>query len=45
MKARSHPNMLAAQSWMNQLYRADADQKSKKYSNEAAHHNELTQSS
>ncbi|OQE32550.1 hypothetical protein PENFLA_c001G05318 [Penicillium flavigenum] len=27
VKARSHPNMLAAQSWMNQLYRADADQK------------------
>jgi hypothetical protein len=29
VKARSHPNMLATQSWMNQLYRADADQKSK----------------
>ncbi|KAJ5593679.1 hypothetical protein N7537_010583 [Penicillium hordei] len=27
VKARSHPNMLATQSWMNQLYSADADQK------------------
>lgn len=27
VKARSHPNMLATQSWMNQLYTADADQK------------------
>ncbi|KAJ5426134.1 hypothetical protein N7465_001204 [Penicillium sp. CMV-2018d] len=27
VKARSHSNMLVAQSWMNQLYRADADQK------------------
>lgn len=28
VKARSHPNMLATQSWMNQLYTADAKQKS-----------------
>ncbi|BCR91340.1 DUF1479 domain-containing protein [Aspergillus chevalieri] len=27
VKARSHPNMLATQSWMNQLYSADPDQK------------------
>ncbi|PIG80732.1 hypothetical protein AARAC_006526 [Aspergillus arachidicola] len=27
VKARSHPNMLSTQSWMNQLYSADADQK------------------
>ncbi|KAL3260527.1 hypothetical protein ABHI18_004502 [Aspergillus niger] len=27
VKARSHPNMLATQSWMNQLYTADANQK------------------
>ncbi|KAL2674064.1 hypothetical protein Neosp_012510 [[Neocosmospora] mangrovei] len=27
VKARSHPNMLATQSWMNQFYHADADQK------------------
>ncbi|KAI2823512.1 hypothetical protein CBS115989_1494 [Aspergillus niger] len=27
VKARSHPNMLATQSWMNQLYTADAKQK------------------
>ncbi|KAJ6139504.1 hypothetical protein N7471_005990 [Penicillium samsonianum] len=27
VKARSHPNVLATQSWMNQLYSADADQK------------------
>ncbi|KAJ6120435.1 hypothetical protein N7523_004715 [Penicillium sp. IBT 18751x] len=26
VKARSHPNMLATQSWMNQLYSADEDQ-------------------
>lgn len=28
VKARSHPNMLATQSWMNQLYTAHPDQKS-----------------
>ncbi|KAF2993502.1 hypothetical protein E8E13_000618 [Curvularia kusanoi] len=27
VKARSHPNMLTTQSWMNQLYRADANQR------------------
>ncbi|KAG7416794.1 hypothetical protein ACKAV7_003577 [Fusarium commune] len=27
VKARSHPNMLATQTWMNQFYTADADQK------------------
>ncbi|PWY94518.1 DUF1479-domain-containing protein [Aspergillus sclerotioniger CBS 115572] len=27
VKARSHPNMLYTQSWMNQLYTADANQK------------------
>lgn len=27
VKARSHPNMLATQAFMNQLYTADADQK------------------
>ncbi|KAH6884384.1 hypothetical protein B0T10DRAFT_409939 [Thelonectria olida] len=27
VKARSHPNMLATQAWMNQFYTADADQK------------------
>ncbi|KAK0118605.1 hypothetical protein ONS96_011696 [Cadophora gregata f. sp. sojae] len=27
VKARSHPNMFATQSWMNQLYTADSDQK------------------
>lgn len=29
VKARSHPNMLATQSWMNQFYSAAPDQKSK----------------
>lgn len=28
VKARSHPNMLAAQSWMNQFYSAEPGQKS-----------------
>jgi hypothetical protein len=28
VKARSHPNMLATQRWMNQRYIADADQRS-----------------
>lgn len=28
VKARSHPNMLTTQSWMNQLYTADANQTS-----------------
>jgi hypothetical protein len=35
VKARSHPNMLKTQSWMNQLYRADADQKSEYQLHEA----------
>lgn len=37
VKARSHPNMLATQSWMNQLYSADADQKGKRSTDRKAH--------
>lgn len=34
VKARSHPNMLTTESWTNQLYSADKDQKSSPHSTE-----------
>jgi Protein of unknown function (DUF1479). len=42
VKARSHPNMLATQSWMNQLYSADADQKSNQHFSKETERTQLT---